>query len=166
MDERWAPIPGWPYEASDQGRIRRSTGGKGAQKGKILSSMKSQLWQYKSVLLYRGGRETSKRFNVHQLVMLAFVGEPPPDHQVNHKDGNKANNRLENLEYVTISENHLHAYETGLRSYVPKRLAVLDVLEIRDRAKAEPDFEALAEDYGVSVDTIRNVVHRRTYQDV
>lgn len=46
---------------------------------------------------------------VHRLVMLAFIG--PSELEVNHKDGDKSNNNLSNLEYSTHSENHIHARE-------------------------------------------------------
>lgn len=65
---------------------------------------------YRMVKVKVGDRITTRK--VHCLVMEAFVG--PSDLIVNHKDGNKANNNLDNLEYVTHSENAIHARETGL----------------------------------------------------
>lgn len=55
---------------------------------------------------------------IHQLVMFAFVGYQE-NMQVNHKDGNKANNQLSNLEYVTNEENRIHALENGLKDEIP-----------------------------------------------
>ena len=53
---------------------------------------------------------------VHRMVAATFLGQPvPPKMQVNHKDGNRANNRLVNLEYVSPSENMLHAFTAGIR---------------------------------------------------
>jgi predicted XRE-type DNA-binding protein len=66
---------------------------------------------YKLVTL-RANNSASMKL-VHRLVMLAFVG--PSELQVNHKDGNKANNNLSNLEYCTATENIRHAVDTGLK---------------------------------------------------
>ena len=52
---------------------------------------------------------------MHRIVMAAFVGICPEGYQVNHIDGNKGNNHISNLEYVTSKENVLHAYKNGLR---------------------------------------------------
>ncbi len=67
---------------------------------------------YREVVLSDSGRRRSVR--VHRLVMECFVGECPEDMQVNHKDGNKLNNALSNLEYVSGTENIHHAFKTGL----------------------------------------------------
>ena len=50
--------------------------------------------------------------------MLTFIGQYPKGKQINHKDTNKQNNRLDNLEYCTPKENTQHAYDNGLRDYV------------------------------------------------
>ena len=58
--------------------------------------------------------------------MSAFVGPRPALHETNHIDGNKANNALSNLEYVTKSENTIHAVRLGLRPYSNRRGAPKD----------------------------------------
>lgn len=74
---------------------------------------------YEYVCLYPQEGE-KKYFFVHRIVTLAFLGELPESLQVNHKDGNKLNNQLMNLEYVTHSENMRHALRTGLRNTIPR----------------------------------------------
>lgn len=69
---------------------------------------------YPSVTLSKNG--IIKRFMVHNLVMHLFVGKRPKKMDVNHIDGNRANPRLDNLEYCTRSENHRHAFRTGLKN--------------------------------------------------
>ena len=54
----------------------------------------------------------------HTLVALKYIGEPPTEkHEIDHKDGNRANNEADNLEWVTKSENHLRAYKNGRQHY-------------------------------------------------
>ena len=70
---------------------------------------------YQHIVFSRNGVVTDRL--VHVLVAEAFIGPKPQRHDVNHMDGNKQNNRPENLEYCTRGDNHRHAYRTGLRVY-------------------------------------------------
>ncbi len=74
---------------------------------------------YKSVSLCKDKKKTSK--NVHRLIARSFFGESEMD--VNHKDGNKLNNKIENLEYVTKSQNIRHALKNGLFKPNYKKIA-------------------------------------------
>lgn len=69
---------------------------------------------YKKVTLYKNGK--SKCIAVHRVVAMNFIENPSNKPYVNHIDGNKANNRIENLEWCTQSENELHAHNTGLKN--------------------------------------------------
>lgn len=63
---------------------------------------------YLMITLSNKGR--NKMFTVHSLIALTFLGDRPQGMHINHKDGDKHNNNIENLEYVTRSENMIHAY--------------------------------------------------------
>lgn len=67
---------------------------------------------YKTIRLSAGSKKKSVR--IHRLVALAFIPNPNNKPQVNHIDGDKANNHISNLEWVTGSENHKHKVEHGL----------------------------------------------------
>lgn len=116
MVEVWRPIPGWPYEASSEGRIRRSektahpTGAGNTHIGKILSP--GSLNGYRFVNLFNGDRKWLA-VRVHRLVALAFIGPAPEGTEVNHINAIPSDNRPENLEYVTHRENIRHAAAMG-----------------------------------------------------
>lgn len=124
MKEKWRWIEGYEgiYKVSNIGRVKsvdRVVHGKSRGKvclygvrGKILRPGGSV---YAVVPLYWKGRTDSR--NVHSLVCRAFNGPPPSSkYEVNHKDGDKFNNRAGNLEWMTRSENVQHAVDTGLRT--------------------------------------------------
>lgn len=92
------------YSVSDTGEIRND------ERNKILKLSSEQ--DYKTVVLHINKK--SKKFRVHRLVALAFIENPENKPYVNHKDGNRSNNKIENLEWVTPQENTQHAVETGL----------------------------------------------------
>lgn len=110
--EIWADIDGYSglYQVSNIGRIK-SLGGKSNHNSEMI--MKQQeILGYMSVTLTKDS--VQKMYKVHRLVANAFIDNSDSKPQVNHKDGNKKNNIVSNLEWVTPSENSKHAFENGL----------------------------------------------------
>lgn len=100
--EKWKQINEFPeYQVSDLGRVRNRF-------GYVLQNAIG-LGEYEKVCL--GKNRASRR--IHRLVADAFVANPDDKPEVNHKDGNKLNNRADNLEWVTHQENVSHALKTG-----------------------------------------------------
>lgn len=114
----WASITGYEglYEVSSDGRVRtlahKTMGHSIPSKELAITIHKSQ--RYAKVRLYKDGRP--KDHAVHRLVATAFVPNPEGKPQINHKDGNKANNSATNLEWCTQAENNNHAIRKGLNS--------------------------------------------------
>lgn len=127
--EYWRPIPSFPvYSASNLGRIRND------KTGRIMHVFLTSRG-YLGMTLRKDNRQITQ--SVHRLVAEAFLGGPHPDLEVNHIDGDKTNNCIENLEWCTRLENVRHAVSTGLRKG-PRRKAVR-ILETGD------EFESLHE---------------------
>ena len=106
--EIWKPIPGAEgYEVSNLGNVRNAN--------KTTHLALSILNGYYKVCLGKYGT-----YLVHRLVAQTFIPNPKDKPQVNHINGNKRDNRAENLEWVTASENTQHAVKTGLKVYTPE----------------------------------------------
>lgn len=105
--DMWKPVVGYEglYEVSDQGEVRRILKDGRTRPMKIYKGNK-----YHTVCLCKNGVGTTS--NVHRLVAEAFIGKSEKKKEINHKDGNKHNNRADNLEWVTQRENLIHAMET------------------------------------------------------
>lgn len=140
QEEIWKDIPGYEgyYQASNLGNIRSvdrvviNGSGKNSHtshiKGKMLKQYISRKNGYAYVALSVNGVSKTKR--VHVLIAKTWIDNPCNKPQVNHIDGNKANNNINNLEWVTQSENMLHAYNTGLEKKNGKAVIDLDTREI------------------------------------
>jgi hypothetical protein len=109
--ENWRSVDGGVYEVSDIGRVRRALPGKGSPVGHILSPIVSTSG-YWTVTLSQ--KPKVRVVAVHILVAEAFLGPRPERHDVNHIDGDRLNNKLKNLEYVTRTGNMQHAARLGL----------------------------------------------------
>ena len=116
MEEIWKDIEGYEglYQVSNLGRVKSL---KRIQKfyhnrsDKILNLTKCGAGYFKIILSKNG---VNKNHMIHRLVAQAFILNPENKPTVNHKDGNKHNNCVDNLEWATYSENIQHAYNLGL----------------------------------------------------
>lgn len=107
--ELWKKINGFEnYSISSEGRIRND-------KRNSLKSQRVNSNGYSITSIYNEGEAST--FRVHRLVAEAFIDNPYNKPEINHLDGNKLNNNVDNLEWCTKSENMIHAYDTGLESH-------------------------------------------------
>jgi hypothetical protein len=114
--EEWKPVPEFEgiYEVSNCGRVRRI---KPSHWNKINYVLKHRFSNcgYPTIMLWDSPRH--KTFNIHRLVARVFLGEPNRYFTVNHKDGNKTNNHVSNLEWMTMKENFRHFIASGRYHY-------------------------------------------------
>jgi hypothetical protein len=172
--EQWRPISGFPsYAVSDQGRIKRLTSRTCGKAGHVLKpnarKRPNGARAYLMVSLCADGRVTSRA--VHRLVAEAFVPAVDGKPEVNHKNGDRFDNRASNLEWTTSSENQLHAYAIDLQSAQGEKngqakLQAVDVFEIVARYDALVPTPRIAEDFGVSETTVRDIAAGRSWAHI
>jgi hypothetical protein len=147
LEEVWRDIPGYEglYEASDKGRIRTKEGkttsntlySRRVWKQRILKPKGKRYQTGYRVSLWRDGE--CKEWLVARLIAITFCDKTIGKLTVNHKDGNRFNNNVENLELVTLADNIRHAFKTGLHPWMHK-------IVIKDkRTNAILKFNSLSE---------------------
>jgi len=158
--KKWKQITGFEqFEVSNYGEIRN------IKTYKIRKPFIDKP-KYTVITLYEvGGINKSKR--VHRLVAEAFVPNPENKDQVNHIDGNRLNNRADNLEWVTRAENVSHAVKNNLYAQGEDtnkaKLTEDDVNTIRAIGKVFTQKE-LAKDYGVTPKTIGRIIRGESWK--
>jgi hypothetical protein len=155
VEEIWKPVPGYDnrYEASNLGRIKALTYGKGQSKTDLILKSWISNAGYEGVKIWHNKKHITKQ--VHQLVATAFHGLCPDNMEVNHIDKNKLNNVPENLTYVTRLENmRLRDIFNCKRK---RNLVKEDILEILLLLGAGESENRIAEKLHISVMSIRVV---------
>lgn len=162
--EKWKEIPGYEgaYLISSRGRVK-SLKRKGKTKNIILktatSKGKKRKEGYHTVALSMGG--ISSTHFIHRIVAKVFLKKPKGIWQINHKDGNKLNNSVENLEWCTCKKNILHATKSGLRY---AKLTSDKVEEIKNKySKGNQSQGAIAKEYGVNQSVISRIINKRSW---
>lgn len=182
--EIWKPIIGYEllYEVSNFGRIKYPN--KSIVRRRKNSSEKTSQFRkekfsvgytnkkgYLNIKLQDGSSLKSVR--VHRLVAIHFIPNPLNLPQVNHKDTNKKNNRVDNLEWCDNSHNIKHAYAHGLLSRKGERqntckIKEADVLEVREFYSQNPKAlrKIYAEKLNITQTTICNIIHRKIWKHI
>lgn len=166
-NEIWKDIADYEglYQVSNLGRVKRIGSGSGATSGRIKTPSDHNAG-YSSVALYKNNKE--RAFLIHRLVAHAFIGNID-GLDVNHINGDKRDNRLENLEIVTRKQNISHAIMTGLMivggEHNPQSKLTWDqVYAIRAKyIKGIYGYKKLSKEFGITPGAIRSVVKGRRW---
>jgi len=174
-EEQWKDIPDFEgfYQASNFGRIRSldqivecRNGATRQCKGKVMKLSLDRIG-YQRIGLSKQRKDYPSK--VHKLIMLAFVGERSDSKiQVNHIDGDKANNNLSNLEYCSHSHNMRHASVNGLLSRAGgrKKFKNDDVFKICLEHMKGTSTEKIAFNWNVDTSTVRKILSNTSYKKV
>ena len=163
--EIWKDIAGYEgdYQVSNLGRV------KSLYKGERILKPKRHTGGYLQTALYRNSK-ADYRF-IHRLVAEAFISNPENKPTVNHLDGDKTNNRTDNLEWSTQHENNQHAVTTGLvkSGGSDRRASVTNEIAQAIRTEFAPyddecGLTALAKKYGLSLSVVFRIVHGERYK--
>lgn len=125
---------------------------------------------YYTVVLYRDKKRYTK--TIHRLLAEHYIKCDVENGQINHIDGNKTNNLISNLEWVTPSENTKHAYAQGLCVFAKTKvnrakLSVEQVLEIRYKYKnSSKSLKSIAKQYGVSCSAISRILRNERWVNI
>lgn len=162
INVQWTPIKDFPnYLVSSMGDVEN----RNTQKQR-----KPQLTHkgYHKIFLYNKEHKT-QRF-VHRLVAEAFIPNPENKPCVNHIDGNKTNNNVENLEWCTVQENNGHAKRLKLykplmgQDHANSKVTDSDVLEIRRLHSEGNTCKSIAPNFGLHKTTVQRIVNKETWR--
>jgi hypothetical protein len=162
--EQWRPVDGFEgfYEVSNLGRVRSLVrrDSIGRKRGGFVLRPALNSRGYLQVTLAKECENHSMA--IHRLVAAAFVGTIPVDRQVDHIDGDKLNNCVGNLRYVTPLENIGYGIAIGLHK--PRKLAVSDLTEIPRLALEGMSHRVIGRQFNVSHSHIGRILRGKHYK--
>lgn len=163
VKELWKPLLEYKgIEVSSIGRIRKAANK--SRKERILTEFpKDRDGYYRCSVQRLDGTWTSQP--VHRLVAKAFIPRTKNRDIVNHIDGNRTNNRIENLEWVTPKENVIHSFKFGSRKIckqVPKKTILTD-FQINQIGKLRELYTVnqIAKLFNIEYQSLKNIIHKK-----
>lgn len=173
--ERWVPVVGFEqlYEVSNHGRVRtvehvvlRSNGVPQTIKARMKTATTRR--DRRRMVTLSSNRK-SRVYLVHRLVAFAFLGSPQGNQQVNHVDGDPANNNLSNIEWVSPKENINHALDTGLiKNYGERqhgsKIKVSDVSQVISMARDGTKQRDIAASFGIHQSQVSRVISGKAWR--
>lgn len=176
MKEEWLEVEGYRgiYFVSNTGRVKSidhyPKGRTGKQNGRILSLQRCYKGYLRVTLSMDGKPFTT---GAHRLVAISFIPNPKNKQQVNHINGIKDDNRVENLEWCTNSENQIHAVKNNLCNpnqgelHHASRLKNEEVIRYRKQdSTSKLNRTILANKHGVSITAISNMLLKKSYKKI
>ena len=183
MEEVWKDIEGYEglYQVSSLGRVKslkrlitRKYGYKKREQriNEKLLRFSNNSKGYSQFKINKLGKQ--KTFRAHTLVARAFIPNHKKHEEINHKNGIKTDNRVENLEWCTRQENIDHAWKKGLVKNIQNgekintsKLTEKQVLEIREKYGSKKcNYSEIARKYNVWSSTISRVINKETWKHV
>jgi len=162
----WKDVEGYEglYQVSTTGLVKSLSSNKGNQYSNKVFLKKQFLNRYGYLMVTFRKNGVRKNFTVHKLVAKAFLSNPENKPQVNHINGNKICNRVENLEWCTSSENQKHRFNTLNHTVYNRLLNKNEVFEILSQ-KGKGWRKEISKKLGVSEACIKAVRSGRNYSD-
>lgn len=171
MDELWLPvfgIEGCGYEVSNLGRVRSF---RESPEGRVLVPLLRRDGRLSVKLNLHEESKPRRHYSIHRIVAITFMCPIEGRDQINHIDGDPTNNRLDNLEWCTNTENQRHARETGLidqhgPNSVLARFSAEQVRQIKRLRMNGATYARIREFYPMAKSTLSYILNGRTYRNV
>lgn len=160
MTEIWRTVKGYEglYEVSNKGRVRT------IERLRVKPKIKSVREDKDGYLVLNLFKEEYKTKKVHRLVGIAFI-KGDTSLEINHKNGVRSDNNVENLEWVNSSQNNKHKYDKLGRITHLRKLTKSQVIEIRRLRKEGQTYKQLMKKFNVSEITLYRIVRRISYRE-
>ena len=172
VQEKWQPCPGYEesYQVSNLGKVRSIDRfhfkRRGRIKGKTLIQNLNKKG-YPEVKLWKNNKQEAR--NPHRLVALAFIPNPNNLPQVNHIDGDKLNNHVSNLEWISNSDNMRHAYKLGLKCSKGEnnsncKITDIQVTQIKLIYNTGKSSKYISEELNVKLHIVRQIISGKSWK--